>query len=472
MRVVVTGAGIAGLSVAWALRQRQPDADVIVLERASRTGGNIRTEQVDGYLCESGPQGFLDDAPATLELVRELGLESRLQPCSDAARHRYIFRNGRLHEVPTSLATLVTSRLLSMKGKARLACEPFARRRPADEESIHDFAARRIGGEAAEVLVDAMVSGIFGGNARTLSLQGCFPRLAELESTHGGLIRAQIAGARARRRTQTIGAPAGRLTSFAGGMSDLTNALTAELGQSVRLSTAVVHVHSGDSPHRFAVMTSNGRVDADAVVMAGPASESARALLGIDPELADLVGGIPTAPMAVLCLGYDAAGLQACCGLKGFGFLVPRNEAVRMLGTLWENQIFPGRAPHGKALLRVMMGGACDPGVVALDDERVLAIGRKELRITMGLTIAPEFVRIIRHPRGIPQYVTGHVARMENIDTRLRRYPGLYLAGNSYRGVSVNSCVAEAGRIADTVLEDYGRAAPEASESSAALFVA
>ena len=125
MRVVVTGAGIAGLSVAWALRQRQPDADIIVLERASRTGGNIRTEQIDGYLCESGPQGFLDNEPATLQLVRELGLQSRLQPSSDAARHRYIFRNGELHEVPMSAPALMKSRLLSIKGKARRAvCPP------------------------------------------------------------------------------------------------------------------------------------------------------------------------------------------------------------------------------------------------------------------------------------------------------------------------------------------------------------
>ena len=471
MRVVVTGAGIAGLSVAWALRQRQPGADVIVLERASRTGGNIRTERIDGYLCESGPQGFLDNEPATLQLVRELGLQSRLQPSSDAARHRYIFRNGGLHEVPMSAPALMKSRLLSIKGKARLACEPFARRRPADDESIHEFAARRIGTEAAEVLVDAMVSGIFGGNARALSLQACFPKMAELERTHGSLIRAQIALARAGKRGKTIGAPAGRLTSFTGGLSDLTNALTVALGKSVRLSTAAVHANEDHSPRRFAVATSNGRIDADAVVLAGPAADSARVLRGIEPELADLVGGIPTAPMAVACLGYDAAALKACCGLEGFGFLVPRTEPVRILGTLWESQIFPDRAPHGKALLRVMMGGAWDPGVLALDDDRVRAIVQEDLRITMGLTIDPEFVRIVRHTRGIPQYVKGHVARMEKIAARLRRHPGVYLAGNSYRGVSVNSCVAEAGLIADTLIEDYRRASPEAA-SSAALTVA
>ena len=449
MRLVIVGAGISGLSVAWALRQRLPDAEIVVVERAARTGGNIRSERIDGYLCEWGPQAFLDNSPPTLALVRDAGLETRLQPCDDTAGNRYIFRNERLHEVPSSPSSFAKSRLLSIRGKARLACEPFVRRRPAEEESIHEFAARRIGGEAAEVLVDSMVSGIFGGNARTLSLQACFPRIWQLEQKHGSLIRAQIA-ARAR-RTQPIGTPAGRLTSFTGGMADLTTALTNALGQTVRLSTAAVHLHEEPAPHGYSVITSSGLIQADAVVLAGPASESARVLRGIDTELSDLLGGIQTAPMAVVCLGYDASALETECGLKGFGFLVPRSEAVRILGTLWESQTFPNRAPQGKALLRVMVGGACDAGIVALDDDRLLAIVQKDLRTTMGIKADPEFVRIFRHGRGIPQYVKGHVARLQQIDRRLSRYPGLYLAGNSYRGVSMNACIAEAGVIADAV---------------------
>ena len=454
MRIVVAGAGISGLSVAWAVRQRRPDAEVVVLERASRTGGNIRSERIDGYLCEWGPQAFLDNSPPTLELVRDAGLEAQLQPCDETAPNRYIFRHERLHEVPTSLSSFAKTRLLSIKGKARLACEPFARRRPADEESIHEFASRRIGGEAADVLVDSMVSGIFGGNARTLSLPACFPRISQLEQQHGSLIRAQIAAARERRTAPQLGGPAGRLTSFTGGMADLTTALTHALGQAVRLSTAAVHIHEERAPRRYAVTTSSGRIEADAVVLAGPASESARVLRGIDTELSDLLGGIQTAPMAVVCLGYDAGDLQAGCRLKGFGFLVPRSEAVRILGTLWESQTFPDRAPGGKALLRVMVGGACDAGVVALDDDRLLALVRKDLRTTMGIKADPEFARIFRHVRGIPQYLKGHLARLARIDRRLRRYPGLYLAGNSYRGVSMNACIAEAGVVADTLVED------------------
>ena len=112
-----------------------------------------------------------------------------------------------------------------------------------------------------------------------------------------------------------------------------------------------------------------------------------------------------------------------------------------------------GSPVRGKALIRVMIGGALDPGAVGLTDAALLDIVRADLARTMGLHIAPEFVRTIRHERGIPQYTVGHLDLLQRIEQRLRRYPGLLLAGNSYRGVAINSCIAEADGIAERVLE-------------------
>ena len=466
-RVVIAGGGIAGLSIAWALRRREPDAEVVVLERSARTGGNIRSEHIDGYLCEAGPDGFLDNAPATLTLVRAIGLESRLLPSHDAARRRYIVRGGHLCEVPTSVGAFLKTPLLSARGKLRIACEPFARRRPDAEESIHDFASRRIGREAASGLVDPMVSGIFAGDASALSLRACFPRMWQLEEDHGGLFRALLATRRSRRREDAVGAPSGRLTSFAGGMTELTDALTRELGPAVRTSTPVTELckhtpnaigHRHSSARRYAVRTTTGSIDADAVVLSGPAAESATILQGIDPVLGTLLQSIPTAPLAVVCLGYHAPAIASHCELDGFGFLVPRTEGIRILGALWETSIYTNRAPANKALLRVMIGGARDRQAASLPDDQLLGIVLRDLARTMGLSVAPEFVRIIRHPRGIPQYVKGHLARVHQIDTLLTAHAGLYLAGNSYRGVSMNSCIAEADRVAETVLRSIATA--------------
>ena len=474
-RVVIAGGGIAGLSIAWAIRRREPDTHAVLLERSPRTGGNIQTEHIDGYTCESGPDGFLDNQPATLKLVRSLGLESHLLPSNDAARRRYVVRRGRLMEVPTSIGAFVATPLLSARAKLRVAFEPFARRRLEADESIHDFASRRIGEEAASILVDSMVSGVFAGDARALSLRACFPKMWQLEEEYGGLFRALLATRGARRKGDAVGAPAGRLTSFTGGMSDLTDALTRELGPAIRTSTAALSLRKRTpivlgavTPfvHPYAVSIEGGVIDADAVVLSGPASESATILQGLDPVLGALLHDIPTASLAVICLGYDSTTIASQCALDGFGFLVPRNEGLRILGALWETSIYRHRAPANKTLLRVMIGGARDREAASLGDADLLRIVRNDIERTMGVRAAPEFVRIVRHARGIPQYVQGHLGRMHRIETLLKAHPGLYLAGNSYRGVSINSCVAEAEGIAETVLRSI---ASTSSEQPAAI---
>jgi protoporphyrinogen/coproporphyrinogen III oxidase len=460
-RIAIAGGGIAGLSIAHAIRERDPAADVVVLVDQPRVGGNIRTEVIDGYTCEWGPDGFLDNAPATLRLAEAVGLGPRLLPSNDAARRRYIFRGDRLHEVPVSPLAFVRSGLLSLGGKARLLREPFAPRREEEDESIHAFAARRIGEEAASVLVDSMVSGIFAGDARALSLRACFPRMWQLETDHGSLVRAAIATRRNRRNGDAVGAPAGRLMSFRDGMQELPEGVARTLGDRVRAGAPALRLRkgferdafTGASQKGYSVTIPDGTIEADAVVLAGPADASAGLIEAFDPTLASLLAGIETAPIVVVCLGYDERALAADRGaLDGFGFLVPRTEGARILGALWETSIYAGRAPSGKALLRVMIGGASDPLAETLDDEELLAVTRTDLHRTMGLSIAPEFTRVIRHRRGIPQYTRGHVARLQRIAGLLKAHPGLFLAGNAYRGVSINSCIAEAGPIADEVL--------------------
>ena len=453
--VAIVGGGIAGLSVAHALLAQGAAAQgiaVSVLERAPRPGGHIRTENVDGFLCEWGPNGFLDNSPATLALVRDLGLGAQLQPSDDRARTRFIFRGGRLHPLPGGPVDLIGSRLLSWPAKLRLALEPFARRRPDGDETIHAFASRRIGVEAADVLVDSMVSGVFGGNARELSLRACFPKMWQLETEHGGLVRAMIARRRKqpRRHGEAMGAPLGRLTSFRGGAEDLVRGLLTRLGDVVRTGVDVRGVTRHNGRYRLDV-AGQAPLEADAIVLASGAAPTARMVRGLDAPLADTLDAIPTAGMLVVCLGYaaDAIGHP----LNGFGYLIPRGEGMRTLGVLWDSSVYPGRAPEGHVLIRAMLGGATDPEVLRLDDAAVLDLVRRELQAAMGIDATPGVVRIIRHITGIPQYTVGHLARLARAEARLANWPGLVLAGNAYRGVSINSCIADAQAVAARVLE-------------------
>jgi oxygen-dependent protoporphyrinogen oxidase len=225
---VVVGGGIGGLTTAFELVERtrgRADApQVLCLEAAPQAGGKIRSDHVSGFTCEWGPNGFLDSAPATPDLVRRLGIEERLQPSHPGTELRYLYRGGRLHPVPMSVGTFLSSGMLTWGEKLRLAVEGLQpRRREGADESILDFASRRIGRGAASVMVDAMVSGIYAGDARLLSLAATFPKMAAMERDHGSLTRAMLAR---RKAAKTVAGPGqGRLTSFKGGMQDLIDGL-------------------------------------------------------------------------------------------------------------------------------------------------------------------------------------------------------------------------------------------------------
>lgn len=454
MKIAVVGGGIAGLATALAVRDRDPQADVVVLEASSRAGGNLRTERLHGCLVEAGPNGFLDNAPDTLALVKRLGLDERLMPSSDSARHRFIFRGGRLHALPTSPLGFLTNPLLSRAGRLRVLGEPFIRRRRSDgDESIHAFAARRLGTEAAAVLIDSMVTGIFAGDADRLSLAACFPLMVEMERTHGSLMRAMVARRRQRRTGSPapMGGPAGRLTSFVGGVQDLVDAAVAALGaQTIHTRAPVVEVRPTDGGPWRLRLESGTELHADAVALAAGAAVTANLLGRLDAELAGALRAIPTAPVAVVAVGLHRARSRA---LDGFGFLVPPGEALGILGALWDSSIFPNRAPDDQMLVRVLIGGARDPESVRLDDEALVARALQGLHAALGPSLDVAWTSTVRHSIGIPQYTLGHPDRLQTIERRLLSLPGLVVTGNSYRGVSINACLTDAGRTAGALLQ-------------------
>jgi oxygen-dependent protoporphyrinogen oxidase len=459
-RVVVVGGGIAGLATAYRIMEGARAADMklslTVLESTERIGGNIRTEHTDGFTLEWGPNGFLDNVPSTLTLARDLGLDDELQPADPRAAKRFIWRGGKLHALPTGPGSFLFSSVLSVPGRARVLMEPLQPKGPVDaDESVRDFGARRIGEEAADVLIDAMVSGVFAGDAAELSLPSAFPKMRAMEAEHGSLVKAMVARLREGRRERggAGGGPAGpggRLTSFFGGMETLPQALFDALGPRVRTSAGVDGITRESDDAWRVHLTGGDHLDADEVLLAVPARSAADIVGTLDPTLAGGLAEAPVAGLAVVALGVDET--QLANSPDGFGFLVPRSEGLRMLGCLRDSSIFPGRAPAGRALLRVMIGGAHDPAAIDLDDQELVETVLGELRITLGLTGEPCLTRVIRHPSGIAQYNLGHGARLEGHEEMLRRLPGLSLAGSAHYGVAMNACVECAATDADGVL--------------------
>lgn len=452
MKINIIGAGISGLATAQAILARKPDADVTVFESDQRIGGKVWTEtSPEGYLCEGGVNGFLDKIPRTLELCEEAGV-SPLRANSAAAK-RYVYSRGELHKLPEKPPEFLKSRLLNVPGRLRVIYEVIARGTDIDDETLQQFATRRLGKEAFDRLIDPMASGVFAGDASRLSLKSCFPRINEIETEYGSLIRGLIKLQKKARREgakKTPGpGPGGTLTSFENGMSALTDSLAAQLGPRVRVATAVTDIDR--KGRRYLLKLENGAVEeSDVVVLAAPAHVQTGLLQTLDAELAGLLNEIPYPPLSVVCFGYQKQRVGQV--LDGFGFLVPSKEQRSVLGTIVDSNVFAGRAPEDSILLRSMIGGARSPDHALLPDEQLISKLMAELQDILNIRVEPDFIRIFRHKRAIPQYNVGHAARLDAVDQRLEQHPGLVLTGNAFRGVSLNDCVVNAVKTAEKII--------------------
>src|SRR5215813_1754093 len=222
MRTAIVGAGISGLTLAWALRAR--GTPVTLIESTDRVGGQIRSWLDEGFVLEAGPNGFLDREGVVARVAEQLGITDRVRPAAPVADRRAVFVRGKLRYLPSKPPQLLASDIIPWWAKLRLMLEPFSRRGPAGvDESLAQFGRRHLGRHVTETLVDAVQTGIFAGDAERLSLRAAFPRLHQMERGHRSLLLAARAVRGASRPTGL------RLASFEGGLETLPRALGTAL---------------------------------------------------------------------------------------------------------------------------------------------------------------------------------------------------------------------------------------------------
>jgi oxygen-dependent protoporphyrinogen oxidase len=325
--------------------------------------------------------------------------------------------------------------------------EPLLARRAAGDESVHAFAARHLGEEAAERLVGTAIRGIYAGDARTLSVGAAFPRMRELETRHRSLALAMI-------RTRKAPGGSGPLWSLRDGMESLIDRLAESLGGSLRLGSPALAIERGEEwgpQGRYRIRFASGEIaGSDTVVIATPVREAVALLRGLDAGTANLLAEVESAGVAVAALAIPRASFHTAP--DGYGFLVAPREDLPILGALFESNLFPGRAPEGMVLVRAMLGGVERPEMLTRTDAELTALACNALDRALGLKSGPDRTWVIRQERAIPQYALGHKARMDSVTGRLATLPGVHLVGNAYRGISVGSIIEEARRTAIRVL--------------------
>ena len=447
-RIAIVGGGITGLSAAYELEQRRSagaDLEYVLYESSSRLGGVLRTELVDGCVVEAGPDSFITEKPWAADLCRELGIGDQLIGSNDADRKTYILVRG-LIEMPDGLMFMVPTKILptgfsplfSWKTKLRMMRELFHPPRAVGrDESVAAFVERHYGSEMVDRLADPLLSGVYGGEAASLSVRAVLPRFAEMERTHGSLGRAMLA-ARRKMRVGSRHAPQPLFTSLKNGMQHLAEAVAARLRPSALLTDAEVQAIQPEAGG-WVVSAGLKSDHFDAVIIALPAAAAAHVLRIASPELAAELAAIEYTSSITVGLGYDRNVRQALP--PGFGFLVPRSEGKRLLAATFVHNKFPHRAPEDRALLRCFFAGANAENVWSLNDDQIVSIVCDELQEIIGLRAQPLFARVYKWKSAMAQYGVGHLERLERIERLRGQLPSLALAGNAYRGIGVPDCV-------------------------------
>ena len=486
--IAVIGGGMAGLGAAHALETIRREAggappfDWVLFEGEQYLGGKVRTERVDGFVVEGGPDSFIVEKPWPLELARKVGIYDRFLDSNEDVRKSYVFSRGRLHElpeglilmVPTRLAPFALSSLISLRGKLRMGLDLALPRGPAGrDESLGDFVRRRLGKEALAKVAEPIVAGVHAGDPEQMSVRATFPMFLDMEQEHRSLIVGMIRRRRARatKAAHVAGSgaagsgsgaaaaaterkPRAYFLSFRTGLADLVDAVVADLPvdhlhtglavESLAAEPAARAVAAGLAPapaaYRLRLADGTERVVA-AVVLAGPAFAAAELLRELDGAPAADLASIPYVSTATVSLAYRRA--EVARPLSGFGFVVPRAEERGIMAGTFSSLKFAGRAPDDRVLVRAFVGRAGRETAVGLPDDELVALVRDELASIVGLHAEPLFTRIFRWPRGMPQYRVGHGELIARIEREVGGLPGIELAGGYLHGIGIGDCIRE-----------------------------
>ena len=430
-------------------------ATVTVLEKSSRLGGKVVTEQLDGFLIEGGPDSFVSGKGSLIELADDLGISEQVISSRPEHRGSYVWWGDRLHPLPDGLLLMAPSRLspllrsslLSWKGKLRVFADLVLPRQINDDESLESFVVRRLGREVLERIAEPLIAGIHAAEPSSMSLRASFPRFLEMERRHRSLILA----ARSAASKPTSDHGLSYFASFKEGMAGLPAALIRALsGASVKTSVAVTRL-TRDEDAGYRLSLDDGTVLlTSAVILATPARETAGLLAELVPDAAAAIAGIHQVATATVTLAYRTDEIPP---LFGSGFVVPSAARRRIMGVSYVSHKWEGRVPDRRfALLRAFVGGPNGQELAVAGDDRLCAVVRDELAALIGLTAHPVLVRTHSWDGGLHQYTLGHFDRVVRAESALAAHPGLALAGAAFHGIGLNECVDSGRRAAENVL--------------------
>ncbi|MDA2808374.1 protoporphyrinogen oxidase [Nocardiopsis suaedae] len=468
--VAVVGGGLAGLTAAY--RLARGGAGVTLLEAGPRAGGKLHASPVAGVPVDAGAESVLARRPEALDLISELGLDDRVEHPAPAPARIYsrgrlrAFPAGQVMGVPGDLRALARSGVLSWGGTLRAALDLVLPGTPVrGDVPVGAYLSARMGTEVVDRLVEPMLGGVYAGRTDRLSLDSALPQIAPVARSERSLARGVAALKRRQAAAAGDGPPAPVFATLRGGLAVLVDALAEQAekyGADLRTGAPVRSLSPGAEGGWVLEADGAGRVAADAVVLACPAPAASRLLAGAAPDAARELGGIGYASMAITTFAFRAADLPP--GLGGSGFLVSPREGLTIKAATFSSLKWPwlkealDREHPGEDLVvvRCSIGRAGEEEALRRTDGELADTALADLRTVCGPVGAPVERRVTRWDGGLPQYDTGHAARVRRARAAVAAVPPVALCGAAYDGVGIPTCIASATGAAEELLTAGG----------------
>ena len=462
-KIVIIGGGIAGLAAAYRIQKEILEGaslECVLLEGGDRFGGKIATERSEGFVIERGPDSFISQKPAAIQLCQQLGIGDRLVSTNPETPNTYVYTGGKLVTMPDGLSLMIPTKFLpfaltplfSLPGKIRMAFDLLIPGKADDsDESLASFVRRRMGEEALRKMAEPMLAGIYASDPETMSIGSTFPMFVETERKY----RSLILGMLARKKAMLLNASKRPKSNFSlfmtlkDGLGEMVDAVIKQSPDIQFQSGARVESITGKEGNWSVRLEGGGEQKADALILATPGHITARFLESVTPKAAELLKQIKYVSTATVTIAYKKEGFSHPLG--GFGFVVPKCEGRSILACTWTSSKFPHRAPDGHVMLRCYLGGALQEDIAEKDEETMTNLVKQDLKEIMGITEEPVFCKVFHNRKSNVQYHVNHSQRIDSIMQELQQ--GLFLAGSAYRGIGIPDCIQNGTQSAESAVE-------------------
>ena len=454
MKIAIIGAGVAGLTAAYELR----DHEVYVFEAAGRIGGKLHTVPFNDGPMDMGAEAFIARRTDAVAFFEELGLTDFARPNREL-RPR-IYSGGELHFLPKGGMMGIPSQpidLVSDETNARIENEQPFEWTPGQDVSVGKLIRQQYGDDVVDHVVSALLGGVYSCTADDLGVRATVPQLADALDTLAAEGPVTLSAAITHIESNRSPAEGSVFAAFPGGYATLYETLAEKSGAEIHLDTFISGVTKTDAGFKVAGAPAE-LGEFDRVLFATPAPTTARLLPKVAPKAADALKSIKLASSAVV--GFNFTSNVDPEGNKipdATGILIAADEPdLHAKAFTISSNKWPHIGERPGFIVRASFGRYGDDALVRAEEDDLVDYALDDLQKITGFDGRATGVNEIYTQRwfgGLPRYDETHLATVEATRAAIAEVPGIDVTGAWAGGVGVPAVIADSRAAAARLIQ-------------------